>query len=113
MINQIEPILYQFTGRPAYNMAILLAKLSQSTIVPRPDKYYTFIYKAKTPNISYDKHPLITCTSVHSWGFTGYNYHWNDYRQYAWGEVISNVYGLNEQEFSSAMNVNLMEIKRT
>ena len=112
-MNHVEPILYQLTGRPTYNMAILLSKLPQSTIVPRPDKYYTFVYKAKTRNITYDQHPLIECTSVHPWGFVGYNYHWEDYRKYAWNEVISNVYGLTEQEFQSVRNVNLMQIKTT
>ena len=60
--------------------------------VPIPGRYYTFIYKAKTPRIEYDAHPLIACTGVYQWGFTGINYHWGEARQYTWAEVRSMFY---------------------
>jgi hypothetical protein len=60
--------------------------------VPLPGKFYTFIYKAKTPRVKYDAHPLIACTGVYEWGFTGINYHWGEGRNYTWEEVGSMYY---------------------
>ena len=69
-----------------------------STIVPQPNKYYVFVYKAKTPNIQYDEHPFILCGDVFSWGFTGYNIHWQAVRRYTWLECISNLFEINQSE---------------
>ena len=41
-MNRLEYIVPQMTGRPEYNMKLLLSTLTPSTIVPRPDKYYVF-----------------------------------------------------------------------
>ena len=38
--------------------------------------FYTFVYNAKTPKITYDQHPLIACVDLFSWGFRGLNFHW-------------------------------------
>lgn len=75
-------------------MELLLAELNDSgaTIVPEPNKYYTFVYKAKTPGIEYDQHPFIQCLGVYNWGFTGFNYHWQESRRYTWQEVRSNLF---------------------
>jgi hypothetical protein len=101
----------QFTGSPNYNMELLLEVLSGSEIVPQPNKYYVFVYKAKTPNIQYDQHPLILCGSVHKWGFTGYNFHWGEIRQYSFGEVLSNVYELSEEDFEIVQNINIAKFR--
>jgi hypothetical protein len=101
------------TGSPEYCMRLLLTKLTGGEIVPTPNKYYVFIYKAKTPNIQYDQHPLIKCTGVYKWGFTGFNYHWEDFRRYSWLEVFSNVYELNETEFSDVKNFPIARYKTT
>ena len=94
-------------------MELMLSYLTEPEIVPDPDKYYVFVYKAKTPGITYDQHPLIQCTGVYKWGFTGYNYHWNESRQYSWAEVLSNLYELNEDEFSTAQEIPIALFKRT
>ena len=60
--------------------------------LPQVGAYYTFGYQAKTPRIRYDKHPLIACTGVYEWGFTGLNYHWGDFRKYTFEELITNPY---------------------
>jgi hypothetical protein len=97
-MNRIQRLLSRATGKPEYNMRLLLNSLSPSGIVPDVDKYYVFVYKAKTPNIRYDKHPFIICTGVYRWGFSGYNVHWNDWRRYSWNEVVTNIYEINESE---------------
>lgn len=78
-------------------MRLISETLSPPLITPEPNKYYTFVYTAKTPRIWYDQHPFIICTSVDSWGFTGSSFHWNDYRRYTWKEA-SNLFEIYEEE---------------
>ena len=112
-MNRIEPLMRGFDNNPNYNMRFLLENLNSSTIVPQPNKYYTFIYKAKTRNIRYDQHPLILCGDVFKWGFTGFNVHWNQIRRYSWGEVLSNLYPLNEEEYQTLSDVPLARFRDT
>ena len=83
---------------PVHNMRQLLRRLSPAKIVPQPNKYYTFIYVAKTPGIVYDRHPFVLCGDVFSWGFTGFNQHWEEVRRYSWNEVQSNIFEIYEDE---------------
>lgn len=101
MRDRVAATMPMADGQPEYNMKRLMQALGPPVIVPEVDKYYTFVYKAKTPNIRYDKHPFILCTSVHKWGFIGANYHWEDYRRYTWLEVISNLYEILPSEVES------------
>jgi hypothetical protein len=109
-MNRVESIT--FGGDPNRNMAILLAKLNKSGIVPIANKYYTFVYKAKTKGIRYDQHPLILCGNVYKWGFTGENAHIGT-RQYSWNEVLSNIYEISEEEFQTLTEVPLAKFKTT
>lgn len=86
---------------PDTNFADLIDILSPSVIIPDTDKYYVFAYKAKTPNIQYDQYPLVYVTAVFVWGFQGYNFHWEASRQYSWGEVITNLYEVTQEELNS------------
>lgn len=110
-MNRIRAISSEFTGGPDYNMGMLLGFLTESEIVPEADKYYVFVYKAKTPNIQYDQHPVIMCSGVYKWGFTGFNVHWNESRQYSWAEVLSNLYELSEEEFQTVQDIPLAKFK--
>ena len=94
-------------------MRLLLSYLTPSEIIPDPNKYYTFVYKAKTPNLQYDQHPLILCGNVFKWGFTGYNFHWNEIRQYSWAEVLSNLYEVSEEEFEIVKDIPLAKFRTT
>ena len=100
-MDRVSSLLPKATGKPVYNMKLLLNSLSPSEIIPQVNKYYVFVYKAKTPKIRYDAHPFIVCTGLYKWGFSGYNFHWDDYRRYSWQEVISNIYPINEEELNS------------
>lgn len=76
---------------------------AQSTIreFPEPGKYYTYIYYAKTPNIFYDRHPLITCGEILEKGFYGFNYHWGKIRQYNTVDgdrLVSDLYEISSKE---------------
>ena len=101
LMDRIERLLPRANGSPAHNMKILLNNLTPSTIIPDTDKYYVFVYKATTKGITYDMHPFVVCTSLHKWGFIGFNFHWNEYRRYSWAEIVTNLYEIKEQELNS------------
>ena len=56
-------------------MQALITALDPVEGMPQPDKYYTYIYNAKTPGIRYDQHPLVLVTSETE-GFTAFSLHW-------------------------------------
>ena len=109
-MNRLEGL--NFDDNPTYNMNLVLSNLTGS-IVPEANKYYTFIYRAKTPRITYDTYPLILCGSVYPKGFNGVNVHWNQVRQYSFGEVVSNIYELSEEEFAFLQEVPLANFRTT
>jgi hypothetical protein len=76
----------------------IMEVFTNSEFIPDVGKYYTFVYFAKTPNITYDQHPLIAVTSVERWGFRGLNYHWNEFRNYTWQEVIGKMHVIEANE---------------
>ena len=48
------------------DMMLEIMSLLNDTVTPVPDvgNFYTFVYNPKTPNITYDQHPLIACTDI-------------------------------------------------
>ena len=98
------------SSSPVKNMASLMDVLD-STIVPDVDKYYVFVYKAKTRGIMYDAHPFVVVTGVFPWGFSGYNFHWDQPRRYSWNEVVSNLYVVTDEELTSVSNYPIANIK--
>lgn len=113
MMNRVGPLLKRVSNRPEYNMKLLLDNLSPGEIVPTPDKYYVFIYKAKTRGIQYDQFPFIVCTAVFPWGFTGTNFHWGEPRRYTWQEVVSNIYEIRDEELNDMEKFPIMSVKST
>ncbi len=81
-------------------MEAILEVFTESEFVPEAGNYYTFVYMAKTPNIMYDQHPLIACTGVYQWGFTGINFHLSSSRRYTWREVIGKLHIISNDEIS-------------
>ena len=110
-MNRLEGL--DFGKDPSVNIRLVLSTLTPALIVPKANKYYTFIYKAKTRGVQYDQNPLILCGSVFTWGFNGLNSHWNAVRQYSWNEVLSNVYPLTDEEFNYLQNVPLAYFRTT
>ena len=88
-------------------MMMQIMDLLSGTVTPIPDVggFYTFIYNAKTPNISYDQHPLIACTEVMRWGFRGINLHLRKSRQYTWDEVAGQLYIVEYDEVDDLMKI--------
>ena len=77
--------------------------LTETELTPDVGKFYTFIYNAKTPNISYDQHPLIACVEVFRWGFRGLNFHWQNYRNYTWEELPGQLHVVEFQELDELL----------
>ena len=90
---------------PDDKMAEVLERLSQVEVVPDVGRYYTFIYRPKTPRIRYDEYPLIACTEVNRWGFKGLNYHWGSWRNYTWEEVQSNLHVVYPRELEDLRSI--------
>lgn len=107
-MNRIEAIKedLQSTNDPEDRMLMIMEALS-GTVSPIPEvgKYYTFVYNSKTPNIQYDQHPLIACTSLERWGFKGINFHWRQSRNYTWNELAGQLYILDYTEFDDLLAI--------
>lgn len=86
-------------------VSLLEAVQGSYTVVPSIGKYYIFNYLAKTPLIQYDQNPLVAVMEVYSWGFKGFNYHWNQVRQYTWEEVSGNFYEIYPDELADAREI--------
>ena len=106
-MNRIEEInedLEKVVGDPEEMMLLIMEALN-STVTPIPEvgQYYTFIYNAKTRNITYDQHPLIACTDLQSWGFKGLNFHWRQSRNYTWEELAGQLYIVEYDELDDLL----------
>ena len=80
-------VLQENTTDPEEIMLLIMEIFTIEVLYPEPGKFYTFVYNAKTPNETYDQHPLIACMELFRWGFRGLNFHWQKYRNYTWEEV--------------------------
>jgi len=85
--------------------AILTILTDTVSPVPQVGAYYTFVYQPKTPRIRYDQNPLIACVDLYSWGFKGINYHWGDFRNYTWEELVTNPYLIYPSEIEDFKSI--------
>ena len=106
-MNRIEAVkdeLEKSVNDPEDLMLIIMEALNNTvTPIPEVGKFYTFIYNAKTPNITYDQHPLIACTDLQSWGFKGLNFHWRQSRNYTWEELAGQLYIVQYDELDDLL----------
>ena len=86
-------------------MLIIMDILKEEVLYPEPGKFYTFLYKPKTPDIEYDQHPLIACTSLEKWGFKAINFHWRKSRQYTWEEVVGKLHVVRYNELDDMNSI--------
>ena len=96
-------VLQENVNDPEDIMLLIMEIFTIEEIMPEPGKFYTFIYNAKTPNISYDQHPLIACVEVFRWGFRGLNFHWQNYRNYTWEELPGQLHVVEFQELDELL----------
>ena len=94
------------TTDPEEIMLIIMEVFNQTvTPIPDPGNFYTFVYNAKTPNETYDQHPLIACMELFPWGFRGLNFHWQKYRNYTWGELAGQLYIVRPNELDDLLAI--------
>ena len=86
-------------------MMVIMEVLKEEVLYPEPGKFYTFLYRPKTPEIQYDQHPLIACTSLEKWGFRGMNFHWRKSRQYTWEEVSGKLHVIKYDELDEMLSI--------
>ena len=107
-MNRIEAVkdeLEKSINDPEDLMLIIMEALNDTvTPIPEVGQFYTFIYNAKTPDITYDQHPLIACTDLQSWGFKGLNFHWRQSRNYTWEELAGQLYIVQYNELDDLLN---------
>jgi hypothetical protein len=106
--NRVSGLLENLIGTedPDDMMLEIIGRLGD-TVTPVPDlgEYYTFLYKAKTPNITYDTNPLVAVTEYHPTGFKGFNFHWNRMRNYTFMEVVGQLYYVNPVEIDELRTI--------
>ena len=107
--NRIREYLSDLNNRtndPEEMMMEIMEALNDTvTPIPEVGKFYTFVYNAKTPNITYDQHPLIACTDLQSWGFKGLNFHWRQSRNYTWEELAGQLYIVQNNELDDLLAI--------
>ena len=88
-------------------MMMEIMEVLNDTVTPIPEvgKFYTFVYNAKTPDITYDQHPLIACTDLQAWGFKGLNFHWRQSRNYTWEELAGQLYIVQYNELDDLLAI--------
>ena len=91
------------TDDPEEIMLLIMEIFTLEALYPEPGKFYTFVYNAKTPNETYDQHPLIACMELFRWGFRGLNFHWQKYRNYTWEEVSGKLHVVEFQELDELL----------
>ena len=89
------------------DMMLEIMDLLKDTVTPVPDAgtICTFVYNAKSADITYDQHPLVAVTELFQWGFRGLNFHWRDYRQYTWEELAGQVYIVQRNELDDLLAI--------
>ena len=107
--NRIREYLSDLNNRTndPEEMMMEIMEVLNDTVTPIPEvgKFYTFVYNAKTPDITYDQHPLIACTDLQSWGFKGLNFHWRQSRNYTWEELAGQLYVVQYNELDDLLAI--------
>ena len=86
-------------------MLVIMDVLKEEVLYPEPGKFYTFVYTPKTPDIEYDQHPLIACTSLERWGFKAINFHWRKSRNYTWEEIAGKLHVVKYNELDELLAI--------
>lgn len=112
-MSRLQPVVDKFTGieEPDTIMEEVISVLDEEALLPEVGGFYTFVYQAKTPNITYDEFPLIVCTEVQKWGIRGFNFHWNRQRNYTWEEVVGKFYVLKANELEDARSLSYAKFR--
>jgi len=106
-MSRLQHVVDGFTGLESSDdiMQQVLEVLTEEVLVPEPGNFYTFVYRAKTPNIEYDEFPLIACMELKRWGFIGFSFHWAKTRNYTWEEIVGKLHVVKANELEDARSL--------
>ena len=106
-VDELKRIIEAENTTDPEEIMLTIMDIFNQTVTPIPEagKFYTFVYNPKTPNITYDQHPLIACVDLFSWGFRGLNFHWQKYRNYTWGELAGQLYIVRPNELDDLLAI--------
>ena len=62
-VDELKRIIEAENTTDPEEIMLTIMDIFNQTVTPIPEagKFYTFVYNPKTPNITYDQHPLIAC----------------------------------------------------
>ena len=104
--DKLRDILNISAGKsPDYLMDSVMNALDTKDVVPNPNKYYVFRYKAETKGQTYDAHPFVVVQALFQWGFIGFNSHWGQSRQYNWEGVVSQFHQVGENDVGTVAQI--------
>ena len=107
-MNRIESVKQdiQSESKVEDRMELIMYALND-TVAPIPEvgNICTFKYYAKTLNLEYDQNPLVAVTDIFAWGFRGINFHHQEYRQYTWEELGTQVYIVQQDELDDLLSL--------
>ena len=107
-MNRIEPIRFDIQSEKNIDnrMELIMYALNDTvTPIPEEGNICTFKYFAKTPNIRYDQHPLVAVIELFPWGFRGINFHHQEYRNYTFEELGTQVYIVQRDELDDLLSL--------
>ena len=107
-MNRIESIKEELEAEnDQEDQMLLIMDALRDTVTPAPEPgtICTFVYNAKTPGITYDQHPLVAVTELFQWGFRGMNFHHQEYRNYTWEELGTQVYIVQRDELDDLLSL--------
>ena len=112
-MSRLDPIMKNLIGTesPDDLATEILGVLTEGSNIPEEGNFYVFVYRAKTPGIAYDSHPLVAVTEVFQWGFKGLNYHWGEMRNYTFPEVVGGLYKVTALELRSLRTIPFARIR--
>ena len=89
----------------------LILALSDSQVqAPQPGGIYLFQYFAMTPELLYDRYPVVGVDKVFDWGFTAVNFHIKDPRRYTYTQIASPIFQIKKEELNSVLVLPLEEL---
>ena len=105
-LNRIKPIQVDLIGTESSEE--IWEKLTPAlddtkAPAPTPGGIYVFQYFAMTPELLYDRYPVVGVQGVFEWGFTGVNLHLKDPRRYNFNQVSSQLYQIKKVELDTLL----------
>lgn len=105
-LNRIKPIQIDLIGTESSEeiWEKLTPALDDTKVpVPTPGGIYVFQYVAITPELLYDRYPVVGIQGIFEWGFTGVNLHLKDPRRYNFNQISSEIYQVKKVELETLL----------